>query len=71
MKADAPLTCELCCGTTFTDVYLPQPGGVSLRSGLMVCVACRLVFLPKPAAPRFEGTPSFGGFGNYGPVLKR
>jgi hypothetical protein len=44
--------CELCAKSDFGDVPLIDSQGLPLRSGLVVCQHCNLVYLVKPPAPR-------------------
>ena len=69
MSRDALFRCELCSGTAFTDVFLPDAEGLRrVRSGLVCCVQCRIVYRPPSVAPACNTEASgFRGFGTYGP----
>lgn len=50
--ADETLRCEVCSGTAFDDVYLPDTWGVqAIRTKLKACKDCRFVLLPPLGRP--------------------
>jgi hypothetical protein len=55
--------CELCSGTRFLSLYLPDG---TTSTGLVVCRDCRLVYAPmpvRPAAPVGGGAPDLARYG--------
>jgi len=67
--ADDALRCELCSGTAFDDVYLPDSWGINaVRTQLKACKECRILFLPpldrppdmKPTLPAMFNGRTYG-----------
>ncbi len=71
-KLPSNLTCEICSGTDFDEVWLPDPQGMAtIRSGLLACRQCRLVFAPKPTPIQLDRKqPLPPDWARYGPPAK-